>query len=124
MKNKRFLGALALDSVLVTAFAALGRSSHAHTLDVAGIAQTAWPFLAGMALGHATVRSWHAPQRLWPEGVMVWGTTVVGGMLLRTLTGAGTATSFVIVASTFLALFLLGWRGVAALLARRSAKRA
>ena len=39
---------------------------------------------------------------------------VVVGMLLRVVTGAGTAFSFVAVATLVLAVLLLGWRAVAA----------
>jgi len=40
----------------------------------------------------------------------VWLGTVIGGMALRVLTGAGVQLSFIIVASIFLAVFLIGWR--------------
>jgi membrane protein implicated in regulation of membrane protease activity len=46
------------------------------------------------------------------EGVPVWLCTVAVGMLIRGLTGAGTAFSFVIVAAVFLGAMLLGWRAV------------
>ena len=39
--------------------------------------------------------------------------TVVLGMLLRRVLGEGTALSFVVVATTVLAVLLLGWRLVA-----------
>ena len=51
-------------------------------------------------------------------GVLVWVPTVVVGMLLRVATGAGVQTSFVIVATVVLGVFLLGWRGVAGLVRR------
>ena len=41
------------------------------------------------------------------------------GMLLRKASAQGVAVSFVIVASTVTAVFLLGWRGAAALIRRR-----
>jgi hypothetical protein len=47
---------------------------------------------------------------LWPTGVLVWLGTLCGGMLLRVVSGQGTAFSFILVAATVLALFLLGWR--------------
>lgn len=46
---------------------------------------------------------------------MVWISTVVIGMLLRKASAQGVAVSFVIVASTVTAVFLLGWRGLARL---------
>ena len=43
--------ALAADAVCVVVFCTIGRRSHAEGLTVAGIAETAWPFLAGTAVG-------------------------------------------------------------------------
>ena len=39
--------ALLADLVSVVVFCTIGRRSHAEGLTVAGIAETAWPFLAG-----------------------------------------------------------------------------
>ena len=39
--------ALVADAVCVVVFCTIGRRSHAEGLSVAGIAETAWPFLAG-----------------------------------------------------------------------------
>ncbi|WP_369688382.1 DUF3054 family protein [Actinomadura macra] len=46
-------------------------------------------------------------------GVGVWLVTVAVGMVLRVVSGQGTAFAFVVVALAFLALVLLGWRLVA-----------
>ncbi|OBI28323.1 DUF3054 domain-containing protein [Mycolicibacter sinensis] len=54
-------------------------------------------------------------------GVVVWISTVLIGMALRAATAAGVAWTFVLVASTVTAVFLLGWRAVFALVARRAA---
>lgn len=48
----------------------------------------------------------------------MWASALVVGMLLRTVTGQGTAPSFMLVAATVLAVFLLGWRWVAGRAAR------
>ncbi len=66
----------------------------------------------------ADTRVAQAVQRSSPTGVVVWVCTVVVGMLLRKATSAGVAASFVVVASVSTAVLLLGWRGVAALVAR------
>ena len=112
---------LAGDVVCVLVFCALGRRSHAEGLTLAGIAETAWPFLSGTALGWLISRAWRAPTAVAPTGVIVWLATVVVGMLLRKASSQGVATSFIIVASVVTALLLLGWRGVAALVRKRSA---
>jgi hypothetical protein len=110
--------ALLADVVCVIVFCTAGRRSHAEGLTVAGIAQTAWPFLAGTAVGWLLIGGWRRPFTVIPTGVAVWVCTVVGGMLLRKATSAGVSTSFVVVASVSTAVLLLGWRSVEALFRR------
>lgn len=111
--------ALLADIVCVIVFCTIGRRSHAEGLTVAGIAQTAWPFLAGTGVGWLLIRGWRQPFTVIPTGVVVWVCTVVVGMLLRKATSAGVHASFVVVASIVTAVLLLGWRVVAALFRRR-----
>jgi hypothetical protein len=108
-----------VDAVCVVAFCIIGRRSHAEGLTVAGVAETAWPFLTGTALGWLVIRGWRRPTSPTSTGLAVWLTTVVVGMALRKVSGQGTAISFVVVASLVTAALLLGWRGVVAALARR-----
>ena len=107
--------AFALDVVLVVAFAALGRASHAEGTTAAGILTTAWPFLAGTLVGWLVVR---VRRHGWPvdvgPGITVWFATLLVGMMLRWATGAGVAPSFVAVAAGVLAALLVGWRALAA----------
>ena len=110
--------AFAIDVVLVVVFAMIGRTSHAEQLNVAGVWQTAWPFLAGLVLGWLVTRPWRAPFAPVRTGIGLWAMTVVGGMLLRGVSGQGTAVAFVVVASIVLLVFLVGWRAIAALVAR------
>ena len=112
--------ALAVDIACVLVFCAIGRRSHAEGLTVAGIVETAWPFLTGTAAGWLLARGWRRPVSLAPTGLTVWVCTVVVGMLLRKLTAQGTATSFIVVASVTTAVLLLGWRGAVRVAARRS----
>jgi Protein of unknown function (DUF3054) len=111
--------AAVLDACCVLVFVVIGRASHTKGEDLAGIASTAWPFLAGLVLGWAAARAWRRPLALAPAGVVIWLATVALGMALRVVSGQGTAVSFIVVALVFLGLFLLGWRAVAALIARR-----
>lgn len=115
---RRALIALFADIVAVIVFCTIGRRSHAEGLTVAGIAQTAWPFLAGTGVGWLLIGGWRRPFTVIPTGVVVWVCTVVVGMLLRKVTPAGVSTSFVVVASLSTAVLLLGWRGAAALFRR------
>lgn len=112
--------ALAADLVCVVVFCTIGRRSHAEGLTVGGVLETAWPFLTGAGVGWLLARGWQRPASLAPTGLVVWIATVVVGMLLRKLTGQGTATSFIVVASLTTAVLLLGWRGIAVALSRRS----
>ena len=110
--------ALLLDTLLVVAFAALGRAS--HDSDVfAGLWQTAWPFLIGLAVGWLLTLAWRAPLAPVRTGLGIWAATVIGGMLLRAASGQGTAPAFIIVATLTLLVLLVGWRVIAALVARR-----
>jgi hypothetical protein len=111
--------AAVLDACCVLVFVVIGRASHTKGEDLAGIASTAWPFLAGLVLGWAAARAWRRPLALAPAGVVIWLATVALGMALRVVSGQGTAVSFIVVALVFLGLFLLGWRAVAALIARQ-----
>jgi hypothetical protein len=104
---------LGIDVACVLLFCAAGRRSHDEGLNVAGIATTAWPFLSGTALGWLLSRAWRRPSAVYPTGVVVWLSTVVVGMLLRKVTSAGVAGSFVVVAATVTAALLLGWRAIA-----------
>jgi hypothetical protein len=116
---QRVRTALAVDVVCVVVFCAVGRRSHAEGLTVSGIAETAWPFLSGTAIGWLISRGWRRPLAIVPTGVTVWVATVVVGMLLRKASSQGVAMSFVVVASLVTAVLLLGWRAVAALIVTR-----
>jgi peptidoglycan/LPS O-acetylase OafA/YrhL len=110
---------LVIDVACVLVFCAIGRRSHDEGLNVAGIATTAWPFLSGTVLGWLLSQAWRRPSAVYPTGVVVWLCTVAVGMLLRKVSSAGVAGSFVVVASTVTALLLLGWRAIAQLGRRR-----
>ena len=114
------LKALAADAVCIIVFAAIGRRSHAEGLTVSGIAETAWPFLTGAGVGWLLAQGWKRPTSPAPTGVVVWICTVALAMVLRKATGAGTAASFIVVASVVTAVLLLGWRGAVQLFLRRS----
>jgi hypothetical protein len=104
---------LVLDICCVLAFAAIGRHAHHDGDTLAGIWQTAWPFLAGLAAGLVAVRFWRRPLALVPSGAGAWVGAAGAGMVIRVLAGQGTAAAFVAVAVAFLGLFLLGWRVLA-----------
>lgn len=107
------IGAVIADVVAVLVFALLGRASHAETLTVVGVLETAWPFLAGLAVGWLVLLAWRSPRGLPLPALPLWVITVAVGMLFRSVSGQGTATTFVAVAAVALGILLLGWRVVA-----------
>jgi Protein of unknown function (DUF3054) len=109
----RSVTAAVLDLCCVLAFVIIGRAGHSEGETVAGIATTAWPFLAGLAIGWAATRAWRRPLAFAPTGAGVWSVTVAAGMILRVVAGQGTAVTFVLVSLVFLGLVMFGWRAVA-----------
>lgn len=109
-----------IDVVLVVVFCVIGRLSHASGIlgDIPGTLGTIWPFLVAMLLAHAVVLFRRARLERMLPGTVIWAITVVVGLLLRALGGQGTALPFIIVATLTLALFLIGWRGILALIWR------
>lgn len=122
---KKVLPILLVDVVLVIVFCAIGRRSHDEANALTGLLTTAWPFLGGLALGwianEALYRNKSLPASVVPAGIVIWLCTLVGGMLLRVVSGQGTALSFILVAATVLGVFLLGWRAVYSAVERRRA---
>ncbi|TQJ61174.1 DUF3054 family protein [Arthrobacter sp. SLBN-83] len=119
---KVVLAAAAADIVLILAFAAIGRDAHHREEPVLGVLLTAWPFLAGAALGWIAARAWRTPLSVLRAGVPAWLGSVVAGMLLRALTGQTVVLPFIIVATIALAVFLLGYRLLVAGVARFRSK--
>lgn len=101
-----------LDICGVLVFVIIGRHTHGHGDSLAGIWQTAWPFLAGLAIGLAAVRAWRRPAAIRPSGLGAWVGAAGAGMIIRVLAGQGTAAAFIVVTFVFLGVFLLGWRVV------------
>ena len=112
------MGAVA-DVLCVLVFVAIGRASHEEAASLGGFLSTAWPFLVGLGAGWGLLRAWRRPEEGFPAGGGIWASSVAVGMVLRVVSGQGTALAFVIVASVFLGAALLGWRLVARLAAAR-----
>jgi hypothetical protein len=124
--------AAALDIAVIVLFAVIGRRSHDDGPDGAALltSQTvespignvlgiAAPFFLGLAAGWIVARAWRRPFDL-AAGRTIWIVTILLGMVLRkTVFERGIAFSFVIVASVFTGVLLLGWRLVAGGFTRR-----
>ncbi|WP_165068513.1 DUF3054 domain-containing protein [Marisediminicola senii] len=107
----------------VLAFVAIGRASHTEGITIAGVAETAWPFLAGLAVGWVVTRAWRGPGGPVRPGLVIWGCTVVVGIALRAAVGDGVQPSFVVVTAIVLGALLVGWRAVARAVTRRRTAR-
>jgi hypothetical protein len=105
---------MAVDALIVLVFVGIGRSSHHHGLRLSGFLSTTWPFAVALGLGwlYLTLRRRNGASLR--GGVAVWLSTVVVGMVLRVLSGQGTAFAFIVVALAFLGGLMLGVRLVAA----------
>lgn len=121
--TRLWIPAVIADLLLILVFAAIGRDAHARGDIISGAFATAWPFLAGAAIAWVIARAWRAPLAVWPSGVCIWIGAVLVGMLLRAVTGQTVVLPFVLVAMISLAVFLLGYRALAAWLLRVSHKR-
>ncbi|WP_342344034.1 DUF3054 domain-containing protein [Agromyces archimandritae] len=93
--------AFAADLVLVVVFVLIGRATHDEN-PVIGALTTLWPFAVALVVGWAVGLAWRAPLAPLRTGVPLWVVTVAGGMLLRAVSGQGTALPFVIVATVTL----------------------
>lgn len=122
-KAVRHVPALEIDLVLVMAFAIIGRAAHGEPFSWAPVALAAAPFLAGAVVGNLIVMRFDI-ESWWKSGLIVWGTTVVLGILLRAVIGGSVDLSFVLVTALVLAGFLLGWRLIRELFVRWRASRA
>ena len=109
--DRRLPLAVGLDTFAVVLFVAIGRREHERASTVAGLIDTAAPFLIGLAVAWLALRVWQRPID-WHTGIGVWALTLGVGMAVRrAVFDDGIALSFVIVAALFLALFLIGCFG-------------
>lgn len=115
------LAAAGADAAMILVFAAVGRDAHQRGEVVAGVLLTAWPFLAGAAMGWLIARAWRDPLSVRRTGIAVWLGSVAGGMALRALTGQTVVLPFVIVALLSLGVLLLGYRLLVGVFRRRRA---
>lgn len=114
--------ALAADAVAVLVFAAAGRATHAEPGDLLGLLATLAPFAVGLVAAWATPLVRARPSGL-RAGVVVLAGTVLIGLALRAGFTGRLPVSFAVVTVVSLAVLLLGWRGLAALVSRHAAQR-
>jgi hypothetical protein len=107
-----------VDLLVVLLFVGIGRSTHHHLVDVAGMVSTTWPFAVGLATGWIVVVCRRQNGATLGAGIEAWLATVVVGMIVRVLVGQGTAFAFILVALGFLGALMLGLRVVRRVLER------
>lgn len=123
--------AVALDFLAIAIFALLARLAHQSDdmpFNFAGWASTVWPFAIGVALGWVIVEFGLRSKNSTADGTntnttghspLIWLITVVTGLVIWGIRNQALPHwSFVIVACVMSALLMLGWRGIARLIAR------
>lgn len=102
--------AVVVDVAIVGAFVLIGRREHEEGSVASDIVATAAPFLFGLAAGWLGARAWRRPHAV-PTGVAVWAATILVGMFTRKVVFEdGIAFAFIMVATLFLGVGLVGWR--------------
>ena len=114
----KVVAGFSLDVLVVLAFVTLSRLSHNQSLAPDGIFGTAWPFLAGLVIGWLCTFSWRTTLSLY-AALGVFGCTLLVGIGFRDLTYTGSQPSFVAMATSVLAVLLMGWRLIVFLEIRR-----
>ena len=109
--NRRVALAVGADVLSIMLFVIIGRRNHNEsTSSIRGIVEVAAPFLIALALGWFAQRLWTRPLRV-ERGIILWLITVVFGLILRrSMFDRGIALPFIIVATLFLGVLLVGWR--------------
>lgn len=110
--NKR---AFLFDFICVLVFVTIGRHSHKDANSLGGMLTTLWPFTVGLLVGWLLVSRTHRILTNRKSGLIIALSAVVVGMILRVISGQGIALAFVIVATVFLSLCLVGWRALLSL---------
>ena len=115
--SRTALRAYAFDALCVLLMVVIGTRNHKTDTGITGILFVAAPFWIATSLAHLAPLL-QRKNRKEQNAYMVWGYTVVMGMVLRNMVfNRGTAAAFIIVATVFLGITMFSWR---ALLARRT----
>lgn len=112
-----------IDTLAIFIFAILARLAHNSAADpftFLNILDTFWPFALGTLLGTALIKNEPDPRRI-SSGAIVCFTTVAVGLAVWAVRNSGMPHwSFILVATVMSGLLLLGWRGAANAVKRKS----
>ena len=115
--SRTALRAFLFDALCILLMVVIGTRNHKTDTGLSGILFVAAPFWIAALVAHLAPQ-FQRPKKVEAHVVVVWGYTIVMGMLLRNLVfDRGTAPAFIIVATVFLGITMFGWR---ALLSRRA----
>lgn len=124
-RSRSRLWPLLVDLACVVALAVGGKNSHESGDSGWVVLAIAWPFAVAAGLAHLWLATrGQSVRRAWPEGAVVVAVTYVLGIGLRAASGRGLDPAFLVVAGSFLAATMLGWRGAVHLGVRLRAARA
>jgi len=103
-----------LDVLVVLVFVVVGREDHGFVSDPGDYLRVASPFLVGLGLSTVAMRAWRKPLD-WRTGIaLALGTLLLGMLVRRFVFDAGTARAFIIVSAAFFVAGMVGWRLIAA----------
>lgn len=111
-----------LDVLGVVGFVLLGRRSHDEGDGLSAVLEIAAPFLIALAVAWIGSRAWRRVTALAVAGTIAAVTVGLGLGLRRVAFERGIAFGFVVVTTIVLGGYLLAWRAVARLIARRRAR--
>ena len=112
MSKRQVVLAATFDVVAIAIFVVIGRRSHHEGDALRGFVRVAAPFLIGLTAGWVVARAWKAPTST-STGILIWPVTVAVGLVLRRFVfDNGIALPFIIVATIFTGLLLVGWRAL------------
>ena len=113
---KKVIRAVALDALCILLLVIIGTRNHETDTGISGVLFVGAPFWIALGIAHGS-QLLSRTTKAEANQYVVWGYTVIMGMVLRNYVfDRGTALAFVIVATIFLGVTMLGWR---ALLSRR-----
>lgn len=117
--------AIAVDIVVVMAFVVIGREDHGFVSGIGDYMSVAAPFLVGLVITSAAMRSWERPINAGVGAVIGVGTVAIGMLLRKFVWGDGTALPFVLITFVFIVVGFVAWRLIASILVatmKRSAR--
>lgn len=109
-----------LDLLCITSFVVVGgRNHHELTNGIGWFLGVMWPFVLGWFAIALATRLYQRADHEWRALAITWIACVAIAQMLRGVMGHPWISAFPIVALVYLGITTFGWRGVAALVARR-----